>query len=454
MRFSPLEGDFTLYETGFKDDILNRIDFGKTLSKIVEGIEDPLVIALDGRWGTGKTYFLRRWVAEHRISNAGRALTVYFDAFENDFIGDPLVALVATLTNRLPQEEQLKLDQVKKFALRLFRPATRIGLALATAGASIALHEVLDAGAEAFEEEAKVALDDFWKRESGRQAAMQGFRLAIHELTKSANDQPALPLVIVIDELDRCRPDFALDVLEVVKHFFTVPNVHFVLGVNLDALASSVRIRYGSEIDALSYLQKFISFSMELPEYVGGAQETKAIHTYASHLGKVLDLPQRFLGQLQEQLDAISLRRHISMREVEKILALAALLPDEAKKDEIYLGWRVATITLLIARVVESDLAQKFLSASINDQQISDFFGATGNVLSETLENGERNPEYNRRIALFYDAWRFICRDDSQNDSEQWQKLARIFDDFGQVHNARKIPQDIQRNWLSQYRIV
>ncbi|MDP3196528.1 P-loop NTPase fold protein [Tabrizicola sp.] len=454
MRLAPSEGDFTLYETGFSTDLLDRTGFGKSLSRIVEGIEDPLVIALDGRWGTGKTYFLRRWVAEHRLSNAGRALTVYFDAFENDYIGDPLVALVAALTNRLPPADQSKLDQVKKFAVKLFRPATRIGLALATAGASIALDEVMDAGAEALREEAKEALNDFWKRESGRQIAMVEFRSAIQALTKGGDVEAALPLVVVIDELDRCRPDFALDVLEVVKHFFTVPGVHFILGVNLDALASSVRIRYGSEIDAMLYLQKFISFSMALPEHVGSTRETKAISKYASHLGQRMELPKKFVGEVREQLEAISKGMHISMRDIEKIFAMAALLPDEAKADNIFLGWRVATITLLIARVIKSDLATKFLAATISEEELSAFFGASRNLVSETLENGERNPEFKHRIALLYDTWRFIARDGVTDGSDRWHHLAKIFDDFGRTYEARKIPEKIQEMWLNQYRIV
>lgn len=454
MRLSPSEGDFTLYETGFSNDILDRAGFGKSLSRIIEGIEDPLVIALDGRWGTGKTYFLRRWVAEHRLSNAGRALTVYFDAFENDYIGDPLVALVAALTNRLPPADQSKLDQVKKYAVKLFRPATRIGLALATAGASIALDEVMDAGAEALREEAKEALNDFWKRESGRQIAMVEFRSAIQALTKGGDGADALPLVIVIDELDRCRPDFALDVLEVVKHFFTVPGVHFILGVNLDALASSVRIRYGSEIDAMLYLQKFISFSMALPEHVGSTRETKAISKYAAYLGQRMELPKKFVGAIQEQLEAISKGLHISMRDIEKIFAMAALLPDEAKADNIFSGWRVATITLLIARVIKSDLATKFLAGTISDDELATFFGASRNLVSETLENGESNPEYKHRIALLYDAWRFISRDGVSDGSDRWQHLAKIFADFGHVYAAQKIPEKIQEIWLNQYRIV
>ena len=82
-------------------------------------------------------------------------------------------------------------------------------------------------------------------------------------MTQLANDQK---LIIVIDELDRCRPDFALSMLEILKHLFHVPNVHFVLGVNLTALEHSVHARYGTGIEAGRYLKKFYNLIFELTD--------------------------------------------------------------------------------------------------------------------------------------------------------------------------------------------
>lgn len=87
----------------------------------------------------------------------------------------------------------------------------------------------------------------------------------------------AAPIVIVIDELDRCRPDYALAVLEVIKHFFAVPKVHFILGINGEALESSVRARYGVDVDAESYLRKFINASFSLPRAIGHRGSNKII---------------------------------------------------------------------------------------------------------------------------------------------------------------------------------
>jgi predicted KAP-like P-loop ATPase len=124
MRFSPPDEDVELYKQGFDEDILNRVRAGKALSELLERIEDPLVVALDGRWGTGKTYFLKRWVGAHTLQNEGKATTVYFDAFAHDYLSDPLVALVGALSERTPKTRQTRLKRVQKAASKL---AKRLG---------------------------------------------------------------------------------------------------------------------------------------------------------------------------------------------------------------------------------------------------------------------------------------------------------------------------------------
>lgn len=98
-----------------------------------------------------------------------------------------------------------------------------------------------DAAAEKVGELADSKVDQFWKAETNRISTMQDFRKALEALTIKSDS--ATKIVFIIDELDRCRPDYALNLLEIIKHFFTVPNVHFVLGVNLRELENSVKAR-------------------------------------------------------------------------------------------------------------------------------------------------------------------------------------------------------------------
>jgi predicted AAA+ superfamily ATPase len=104
MKYIVPVPDITLYEDGFKKfDLLDRGEKGKQLSELVERIDDPLVIAIDGPWGSGKSFFLKCWVGAHSVENEGSAKTVYFDAFENDFLDDPLLSLTSAITDRMGQ---------------------------------------------------------------------------------------------------------------------------------------------------------------------------------------------------------------------------------------------------------------------------------------------------------------------------------------------------------------
>ena len=82
MKLFPPNPPIKLYEDGFLQlDLLDRRPIGRHLSDLVERIDDPFVVAVDGLWGSGKSFFLRCWVGAHKVENNGKATTVYFDAF-------------------------------------------------------------------------------------------------------------------------------------------------------------------------------------------------------------------------------------------------------------------------------------------------------------------------------------------------------------------------------------
>ncbi|MDP2049071.1 P-loop NTPase fold protein [Cypionkella sp.] len=134
------------------------------------------------------------------------------------------------------------------------------------------LDEIGDVLAGAVSSEVRDSAKNLWTVEKERKDAVKSFKELLVKLT----EDEVSPIVIVIDELDRCRPDYALSVLEVIKHFFAVPKVHFILGINGVALENSVKARYGAEMDAESYLRKFINVSFSLPRVI--PPESKGLH--------------------------------------------------------------------------------------------------------------------------------------------------------------------------------
>ena len=453
-RFLPPDEPVELYITGFDNDLLGREKVSKNLSDVLERIEDPLVVALDGRWGTGKSYFLKRWVGAHRLQNEGTALTVYFDAFANDYLSDPLISLVSALSARIPKTGKRKLDRLKKVAVKFAKPLVRIGLAAGTQGAAEILGATGDAIAKATESETKKAVDEFWKRESGRQAAMTEFSKAIEALAAPTEKTKALPLIIVIDELDRCRPDYALEVLEVIKHFFAVPHVHFVLGVNLKALENSVKARYGVEIDATSYLQKFLSFTLNLPDNIGDHSRTLSVVKYANHLGTFMGTPKHILTEIIIQLQVLSRYNQISIRDVGKIISTAALLPDDALGEGVYTGFRSATITLIITKIIRSDLFPKLLHSSITYAELVSYIGVTETFIKERLPNDTLNPDYNHNVDYLYTIWNFICNNETLKMTDEFSQARGYFGRSRAPHDMKGQPLWIFENWMNIYKLA
>lgn len=452
MLIFPPEPEITLYETGFDNDALGREKSGKSLSALLDRIEDPLVVALDGRWGTGKTYFLKRWVGAHRKQNDGKALPLYFDAFANDYLSDPLVALISALADRIPREDVSKLTQLKEAASKFVKPLAKIGLNLATFGAKEALDDLGDAAAEAISGEAEKVVEDFWRREEGRQKAMQAFRDALSDLVRGQSEPT--PLVIVIDELDRCRPDYALEVLEVIKHFFAVPMVHFVLGVNLSALENSVKARYGNDIDATAYLQKFISMTFVLPDRVGNRhQEIPIVLSYAKQTAQAMKLPKEFVAEIVDrQLPVVMRRNSVSLRDVGKIFAAVATLPPEALDQAILSGWRAIAASMIIARVIRRDVFNKMTTANLTEDELVAYFDAKPDKICEQLPNGEQNPAFDRSTWYIHGIWRLIISDGTAQ-FEGVDVIGKLLGHWAGIRDVQKYPQEIMDDWLSVFHV-
>ncbi|WP_321364807.1 P-loop NTPase fold protein [uncultured Celeribacter sp.] len=362
-RLTIPEPNIALYEQGFEAaSDLGRAPDGKKLSDLVERIEEPMVIAVDAPWGAGKSVFLKCWVGEHiKAEHGNKATTVYFDAFQHDFLDDPLIALTGVIAERFKRvsSKSKKWRPVKEAASKLVRPAARIGLALATAGASEAAGVIVDAGLAAGSEELAKASEKFWKKEDGKRAAMQSFRDALEQLAAEQK------LVIVVDELDRCRPDYALNLLEVIKHFFNVPNVHFVLGVNLTELENSVRARYGAGVNASKYLQKFYNVRMPLLLRTAVRSQKGELYGYFAARATELDIKnERYFFAFEIYFEIFQHLPDFSLRDVNALLTEALLCPRaDARRDK--LGWYL-TAGLIALKAISPETLRELRSSEFD----------------------------------------------------------------------------------------
>lgn len=220
---------------GFRNDVLQRQQFGDALSNLVTHSTDELVISLDGKWGEGKTTFVKMW--QGLLKEKGIP-SIYIDAFQNDYTEDAFISIASAITAYVDQhsaESQKSSafkDKAKKVGVHLLSWTAKIGIKAATLGiikeSDIeALSEIgNDVAADTSETIADLVKERL-SAHSKETELIQSFRESLSDLPANLRDNRSSRLVIVIDELDRCKPSFAVEVLEKIKHLFSVKNVVF-----------------------------------------------------------------------------------------------------------------------------------------------------------------------------------------------------------------------------------
>ena len=265
IRAQPVDPEIT-EENPFQHDLLDRQKMVESLTHLVSSIEGPCVIAVDAPWGAGKTTFLKMW---SRHLSKQKFAVVEFNAWETDFSEDPFVALCAELTMVLGEKADDALsgdiDKVKETAQVVLRHLTSNAVRHITAGFIDINAITTDLAKQVAETQIQKRLDEY----RDVQKAIKEFRMALKELAhklskngevetspkdKAATEKRHGPLMVMVDELDRCRPSYAIEFLETAKHLFSVDQVIFVLAMNRTELQHAVKALYGNEFGAEAYL--------------------------------------------------------------------------------------------------------------------------------------------------------------------------------------------------------
>lgn len=248
---------------------LNRKDYGQFLANYLIGEKDGFVLNLNGSWGTGKTEFLKRLYVE--LMDRGHP-TIYIDAWESDFSQEPLTVVASELLNQLERLMEGAISESRiaeaKRALGKALKGTLVGFAgIASAkllnDSAIGMEAVNKLLEEAPQNITKQLAENY----QSQIEAIINTRKALGNLAESLQtvNSSSLPVVVLIDELDRCRPTYAIEMLEVIKHFFSIKNFVFVIATDTEQLCHSITSVYGDEFDSSQYLKRFFNRKSSLP---------------------------------------------------------------------------------------------------------------------------------------------------------------------------------------------
>ena len=334
-------------------DEFNRRPIAKNIIRLLTSPIDLSPMVIDGGWGTGKTEFCQKLI---RLMQQQRRnyQPVYIDAFRSDHSGEPLLALLAEIIKTCtPEDTDGQPSEKRKNITRKIAKAAGFGIkTVAKAAVGHVLKQNTDDLAEEFQQimndgqdadslaetvtdaAATIAshtidatVEALLKEQIEAEKNLETLKACLKEL---AADKP---IILFIDELDRCRPDYAVDMLEVIKHVFDVENVKVVLVTNTKQLRAAINHRYGMEVDAQKYLDKFLKYSFALPDkIVARFEEERALVAveYFKQLVRSNGIAGELKGLIEQEItmdfirDMIE-RNGLSLRETERLVRFLEL---------------------------------------------------------------------------------------------------------------------------------
>ena len=331
-------------------DEFNRKPIAENIIRLLTSDIDLSPMVIDGGWGTGKTEFCQKLIRIMQQQHPDYQ-PVYIDAFRSDHSGEPLLALLAEIikTCTPPKDSDEKLIEEHKDRIRRITKAA--GFLMKTVAKAAVGHvlkqntddlaeefqqimndgqdadslaeTVTDAAAAIASHTIDVAVEALLKEQIEAEKNLETLKACLKEL---AADKP---IILFIDELDRCRPDYAVDMLEVIKHVFEVENVKIVLVTNTKQLRAAINHRYGVEVDAQKYLDKFLKYSFALPDKIvapfGMIQALVSVE-YFKQLIRKSRMADELRSLIEERNGTINFisdmieRNNISLRETERLV--------------------------------------------------------------------------------------------------------------------------------------
>jgi len=281
------EIECTFTKTPLPRDTLDRAKYADYLVNYLKRYNTAsYAFNINSEWGAGKTYFIKRWANSMNRKHP----VIYFNCWKFDIYDEPLILILSEVVNQLNKllkgdentEARESVERGVTAVIKQVAPTLGKGLFKKLTGTDV--DELL------VDDEKNVESEDSSKLEEEIVSGATKALLSLHtEQQKSVEDfkksvERALdevlvaqnndgekrwsPMYVFIDELDRCRPTFAIEVLEVIKHIFDIKRIVFVIATDTTQLQHSICAVYGANFDATRYLMRFFdrSFSLPLPE--------------------------------------------------------------------------------------------------------------------------------------------------------------------------------------------
>lgn len=404
----------------YSQDCLGRSRYAEYLTTYLESQDKgkPYVLNLNSGWGMGKTYFLRRWQHELKKTNP----VIYIDAWKSDHSNDPLMSVISSIIYQLRElagksENELPFKGIHHLTTLLKQVGPSIANALVKKYVGASVSELLDdeggtssesshgdaLGAVAEKIAHKLILEHAKRNEeihALKESILQWIGAAI------GNSKKINPTYIIIDELDRCRPNYAVEMLEVVKHIFDIKGVFFIIATDTEQLQHAIKVVYGQDFNAQIYLSRFFDARFSIPE--ASLKLTLIAHCKLNELEdkKLLErgvtvwpLGGSTINNIVTVLDAFNVPPRDAMQICNKIISTIRFLNKGCKVDILYLT------TLFCLQISNFSLYRKLVGikglpefSAVKSE--CDAFVANGDIVMSVVDYIDARPSVDKTVNL------------------------------------------------------
>ena len=379
-------------------DEFHRKTIAENIIKLLDADVDFCPMVIDGGWGTGKTEFCHKLINLIKEQDEARRASVqpetdtppaeagqggenhpektqqperaviYLDAFASETVDDPLLCILAAIRAEFSKsEDEETRKKISQNAVPVVKTLCKV------AGKAVFAHifkqeiaEVSEAVAEAASDGANALIDQAVDKLLDQYADAQENIEALKTTLKTA--AAMRPIIFFIDELDRCRPDFALSILELVKHVFEVPGIKFVFVANMEQLKAVIRKRYGQDVDADVYLEKFVNTTIILSKSVTATVYSEKPNTmifFESLISNIDKLKNIFSHHIiYDAIESLFIKFNISLRGAKlffkNILIYSSVIEDENFTTE-NIGYSLTIILAIFMHTFDKSTALSIL---------------------------------------------------------------------------------------------
>ena len=266
-------------------DMLDRVKYAEYLTTYLKQYKnESYVFNINSSWGSGKTYFIKRW-ADSLVKNHP---VIYFNSWKFDHNNEPLILILSEVIKQLkvlisdPEHDELEKSLTSSVINTMKHVAPTLSKGIFKKISGVNWDDLSEDKEQTTDDKdniklgsdlASVSTQALLNLHVEQQDSIEDLKEVIKEtlfevLTTENidNNKRWSPMYVFIDELDRCRPTFAIEVLEVVKHIFDIPKIIFVIATDTQQLQHSIKAVYGHDFDAEKYLMRFFNRSFSLPK--------------------------------------------------------------------------------------------------------------------------------------------------------------------------------------------